>query len=346
MRGARQAGKPLLSQAMRAAIHALTSLASAALLLIAASPAAAATYIVNINNALDIGTAVSAQTGLTIFRINPATGGVSVLSGAGSRLTAGQVRAMVTISCQPGRGGDNCNGPIQISVGGLGTPSGRAKALENFTVSMITASLVGGVTGTDPITFTINGIGNNSSKTFFVGADFPLFGDDSGKPTGNGENSFFVNVLNEVGTPVASDTDKGRVRALRALTAAKTADLNFGRIGLPPSGNGTITLDATGNRSVTGAIAYPTPAPTSAAFTVTGEGGQTFSASVPPSIQLTGPGTITVTTTHNLPATPTLSGALGAAGTLTFGVGGSFVISPSTPTGAYTGTLMVSIDYN
>ena len=71
------------------------------------------------------------------------------------------------------------------------------------------------------LAFTIGPIGNNATKTFYVGADFPLFGDDSGQPTGPGENSFYVHVLTETGAPLTSDTDKGRVRALRALTAAR-----------------------------------------------------------------------------------------------------------------------------
>jgi hypothetical protein len=349
MRPARQ--PPTLAPATaRRAVRAL--LGGAAAVLCSAAPAAAATFIVNISNALDIGTAVAAPAGATVFRINPATGAVNVQSGAGYRLTTGQVRALVTISCQPGRPGpggpDNgCNEPAPIRVGGLATPIGRAGPLGSFTVSMLSATLMGGVTGADPITFTIAPVGNNGSRTFYVGADFPLLGDDSGRPTGNGENSFFVHVLNAVGAAVASDTDKGRVRALRALAAAKASDLGFGRIARPAAGSGTVSLDAaTGERVVTGGFAYPTPAPARAAFTVTGEGGQAFSASIPSTIQLAGPQAITVTTSNTLPATPSLSGALGAAGSLTFHVGGSFPISGAMPTGAYTGTLTVTIDYN
>jgi hypothetical protein len=37
---------------------------------------------------------------------------------------------------------------------------------------------------------------------------------------------------------------------------------------------------------------------------------------------------------------------LGAAGTYSFALGGSFTISSTTPTGSYSGVLTVSLDYN
>jgi hypothetical protein len=184
--------------------------------------------------------------------------------------------------------------------------------------------------------------------TFFVGADFPVAGDDSGLASGNGENSFYVYVVDANGLQTAGDTDKGKVKAFRALSIAKTADLNFGRIQIPPTGSSTITLNAgTGSRTVTGGgFAYPTPAPTTAAFTVSGEGGQQFSLSIPSTFNLTGPSTIPVSVTDTAPNSPSLSGGLGGAGTYSFTIGGSFTITNTTPTGAYSGTLTVSLDYN
>jgi hypothetical protein len=46
------------------------------------------------------------------------------------------------------------------------------------------------------------------------------------------------------------------------------------------------------------------------------------------------------------PAAPSLSGGLGAAGTYSFNLGGSFTVTSTTPTGAYSGVLTVSLDYN
>lgn len=314
------------------------------------APAAqAATYTVNVQTGLDIGTVVAASAGDTIFRINPSTGAVTVQSGDGRRLSGSSVRAMVSVTCRPGRGNDNAclENNVPIRVAAIGAITGRTKALTNFTAAMGTASLATPPAGTSPITFSLTPLGNDTARTFFIGADFGVSGDDSGKPSGVGENNFVVSVTDGNGATLASDTDKGRLTAFRALTAAKTADLGFGRIGRPTTGSSTVTLDTAGVRMVTGdAIAFPTPATTAAGFTVSGEGGQSFSGSIPATLQLNGPGTITVTLTHTLPGAPTLSGALGQAGSRTFNVGGSFTITSTTSTGAYSGVLTVSIDYN
>lgn len=156
---------------------------------------------------------------------------------------------------------------------------------------MGTATVTTLPTGSNPLAFGISPIGNNGSKTFFVGADFAVAGDCSGLPTGLGENSFFVSVLNANGLTLGSDTDQGRVHAFRALAIAKTADLNFGRIQVPTSGSSTVSLDAnTGARSITG--------------------------------------------------------SLGSAGAYTVMIGGAFTLSSTTPTGACSGMLTVSLDYN
>ena len=83
---------------------------------------------------------------------------------------------------------------------------------------------------------------------------------------------------------------------------------------------------------------------TRASYLVTGEGGQTFSISVPPTFQMTqAGGSITVTTNNNAAGTQVLSGALGSVGTFPFSVGGSFPLTSSTPLGVYTGTFVVSV---
>lgn len=322
--------------------------ALAALLMI--GQAQAATYTVNVGNPLDLGSVAAAPSGDTVFRINPATGAVTVVSGTGRRITSGSVRALVTVTCRPSRADDGkCqsdNVPIQVGV--IGQLTGRARALSNFTVAMGTAVQVGPSSGTTPLNFTIGPIGNNQSKTFFVGADFAVAGDDSGLASGPGENAFFAYALDPGGLVMGGDTDRGRVRAFRALAVAKTADLNFGRIQLPTSGQSTVTLNAsTGARTVSGTgFGFPTPTPTRAAFTINGEGGQVVSVSIPGAFNLTGPATLPVTVTHTAAAMPTLSGAVGAAGAYSFQVGGSLTLSPTTPTGSYSGTLTVSVDYN
>lgn len=317
---------------------------------LAAPGAWAADYTLNVADPLDLGSVASGASGDTVFRINPSSGTVTVQSGGGRRLSTSPVRSEARVICKPSRPDDDaCNTQnVSIRIGTIGPLIGRARALTNFTVVMGTATLAVPPTGTNPLSFQLTPIGNNSQKTFFVGADFPVAGDDSGLASGDGENSFYVYVVDANGLQTAGDTDKGKVKAFRALSVAKTADLNFGRIQVPPTGSSTITLNAsTGARTVTGGgFAYPTPAPTRAAFTVSGEGGQQFSLSIPSTFNLTGPSTLPVSVTDSAPSSPSLSGGLGGAGTYSFTIGGSFTITNTTPTGAYSGVLTVSLDYN
>ena len=295
------------------------TLSIAALLALPAAPAVAADYTLNINPGLDLQSVATAATGDTVFRINPATGAVTVQSGGGRRLSTSSARSQVNVTCKPTKAGDDlCNtANVRIQIGTIGALIGRARALTKFTVTLGTATLAVPPTGTNPISFELAPPGTAGGKTFFVGADFPVAGDDSGLPTGNGENSFYGHLVDATGVLLTGDTDKGKVKAFRALTVTKTADLSFGRIQIPPSGTSLVTLNAsTGARTVTGGgFGYPTPAPTRAAFTVTGEGGQQFSLNIPASLDLTGPGTLAVSVTNTATASPSLSGGLGAAGT-------------------------------
>lgn len=324
----------------------------AALAFAVGGPAAAATYSVNVQGPMDLGRVAAAPVGDTVFRMDASSGAVTVQNGGGRRLAAGPVRAQVTISCRPSREGDTdcATANIPMRAGVIGTLSGRARALTNFNVAPGTASLVGAPTGSNPVLFTLAPLGADTPRTFFIGADFPVAGDDAGLPTGAGQNNFYVYALDGAGAMLAGDSDRGRVTALRAVAVSKTADLSFGRLQRPTSGANTVTLDAaSGARTVSGAgdgIAYPTPAPTRAAFTVTGEGGQQVSVSIPSSLTLTGPGAIPVDVTTTAVAAPTLAGAAGAQGAYSFTVGGSLTLTPGTPTGDFAGVLTVSVDYN
>jgi len=315
-----------------------------------ASPAAAATYVINITEPLNLGQVATAASADTVFRADPASGSVTVQSGSGRRVTPGSVRSMVTVTCRPDRGVDPAcqNNNITIRVGPIGSVSGRARALSGFTVAMGTATLVGAPSGSNPLAFQIGPVGDNGSKTFYIGADFPVAGDDSGLSSGAGENMFYANVVSSGGVVLASDTDKGLLTAFRALAIAKTADLSFGRIQRPTSGTSAISLDAAGGARTVGGtgVGYATPAPVRAAFTISGEGGQQVSLSIPPTLNLTGPDTLEVTLSKTAPSAPVLSGALGQAGSYAFSVGGSFTLTPTTPTGAYSGVLTVTVDYN
>ncbi|WP_264588568.1 MULTISPECIES: DUF4402 domain-containing protein [unclassified Sphingobium] len=149
----------------------------------------------------------------------------------------------------------------------------------------------------------------------------------------------------------ASVSTTGTARIVQPISIAKTSDLAFGTIVKPSvAGTNTVTVDAsTGNRSLSGSgDAVAAGGTTSrAAYTVSGEGGQTFSISVPASFSMTGTpgGTITVTLTPSA-ATGTLSSSIGTAGTATFGVGGSFSLPNTQASGNYSGTFTATVAYN
>jgi hypothetical protein len=150
----------------------------------------------------------------------------------------------------------------------------------------------------------------------------------------------------------ASTTGSGSITVIRPLTITKNADLKFGTVVRPSTGSGTAVVSAAGVRSVTGGVVglASGDAPQASQFTVSGEGGQSISVTIPATFTMAnGSDSLTVTTSNNLVGSAgaqTLSNAMGAAGALAFNVGGSVPISSTTTTGAYTGTFTVSAAYN
>lgn len=165
-----------------------------------------------------------------------------------------------------------------------------------------------------------------------------------------------VAAFSALATPVlaqssATQSTTGSVTIVQSLQLAKNTDLAFGSVVRPTSGTNTVAIDAaSGARAMTGGGDAALAPSTSgrATYTVTGEGGQTFSISTPTSFDMQrqgGSDTVTVALAQSA-ATGTLNGALGATGTATFGVGGSFDVSSTTASGAYSGTFDVTVAYN
>lgn len=321
--------------------------AGACALLFALPAAAAPVYTVQVTTNVDLGTITSGATGDTVFRADPNSGNVTTVSGTGVRASSAPARATVTISCAASQAGD-CTKTVNVKLGSVGSPTGRARTLTHVLFAMGTATLAGSPGNPNSPNFTIAAIGPNASKTFFVGADFGVAGDDSGLLTGNAESDFFAFAAESPGTPTSGDIGRFTAKIIRGIAIAKTSDLVFGAVAKPASGNGSVSIDATtGARSTTGgALGMTSPTPTRAAFNVTGEGGQAFSITVPATFQMSGPQAMTVTTTNSASASPVLSGALGAQGTFAFGVGGSAPINASTLSGDYTGSFIVTVAYN
>jgi hypothetical protein len=197
----------------------------------------------------------------------------------------------------------------------------------------------------------MDGITNGGTATFWVGADFPIRGNDSAAATGAASSGFYVYVALSPNTPTAGSTSGLAVaRVLRPINVANATGLAFGTIVRPSAGAGSVSVNAaTGQRTIagTGSIGAGSPTPTRATYVVTGEGGQAFSLDVPQSFQMTGPGSpLTVHLTPTASGAQTLSSALGSAGSFSFGVGGSFSTAATTAIGAYQGSYTVTVQYN
>lgn len=144
-----------------------------------------------------------------------------------------------------------------------------------------------------------------------------------------------------------SETTTGSAQILRAVSMTKTSDLAFGGIVRPSAGSSTVAIDAdTGVRSIDGSGVLLSGSISRAGYSVAGEGGQTVSFSVSP-LSLTGPDGATPIEVALVAsdATAVLSGALGADGAATFQVGGSFAVTNTTVTGAYSGTFTATVAY-
>ncbi len=309
-------------------------------------PAKAQNYTVTSVSTVALGNVAAAASGTTTFTVNPATGAITK-SGNGAIIGAASGRSLVTVSCSGGSCGSN---NVAITVAATGTPTGRAGSLQNFTVSVAgaTASIVTGPGTGNPISFTIGPIPNNGNRTFYVGFDFPI---NSTGTTGSASSNFVVTAARPAGGGSSTATGSATANVFRAITISKTADMAFGKIVRPSTGSGTVSLTAAGVRTVTGTgtFALPSPSPTAAAFSVNGEGGQAITVSIPTSFpMISGANSLTVTTASTGGGVQTLNNSLGNGGTppTAITVGGSFPFSSTTPTGTYSGTISVTVQYN
>ncbi|WP_054120431.1 DUF4402 domain-containing protein [Novosphingobium sp. AAP93] len=151
------------------------------------------------------------------------------------------------------------------------------------------------------------------------------------------------------GTESASATVTSSATLLRPVALSSSANLAFGRIVLPSSGTGSVTIGTSADTVAAsgGAVALAGGSPSRAAFSVSGEGGQAVTVTVPATVTMSGPSssTMAVTLTSSVSGSTNLSGSLGAAGSATFYVGGSFAPTATTTTGAYSGTFTVTVAY-
>jgi hypothetical protein len=139
----------------------------------------------------------------------------------------------------------------------------------------------------------------------------------------------------------SSATTTGTTTIIQPVTISQNNALAFGTIVRPTSGSSTIAI-GTGSDTVsaTGSALVLRGTTSRARYTVSGEGGETVSVTMPATFNLN------LTGARNPGGNLTLSNALGSTGTASLDIGGSFSISDTTPTGAYSGTFTVSVAYN
>lgn len=150
----------------------------------------------------------------------------------------------------------------------------------------------------------------------------------------------------------ASATAAGSATVVQPITLVKNTDLAFGSLVRPSIGSNTVTIDpTTGARTLSGAgDASLTANQTSslASYSVAGEGGATFSVTVPTSFSMTRTGgseTLPVSLSASA-VSGALSGSIGSSGSANFSIGGSLPLSSATVAGDYTGTFDVTVGYN
>lgn len=319
--------------------------------MLAAAPAFAQVYSATITSA-DLGKIVDAPSSSTTFTFAASSGSVSQ-SGSATRVSTGTARAEVDFGCTGS--GSACNSSIDVKIQSSGAYTGKASAIGTFTVSVLSNGTIGTVTGTDPITFTITSVNKNNLPKIYVGATVTINGNSQSGTNGTSTAGFTVLAAKTGTTPATITGGSGSVTAVVdrpiAFTSTSTT-LEFGTIYRPRSGTSTIKLDpnlASNPITITGtgdATALPTPTPARVAYSIQGEGGQTFSITLSALSMTSGANTLPVTLLTSTPVPTTLSNAVGSLGTATFYVGGQFDLTPSTPSGTYSGSYNVTVQYN
>lgn len=288
-----------------------------------------------------LGEIAAASSGVTTFSFDPSSGVVSRISGSGVRVATTTARIQVQLTC-PGKG---CANNVNISAAPTGSLGGRAEALTNITfaagsgVTMVSQSIGSAV-------IKVGG----SSGIFYIGADYPIDGDNASGSTGTASSPFSVTATDSKNKWTVTNASTATALVYRSMNLTQGSTLNFGRIVRPSTGSAIISLDAsTGAITATPAVALSTPAPTRATYTITAEGGSSVTINVSPTtFTLSGPSSssLPVTLSSTSSGSVAMGGTLGTGVTYSFGVGGSMTISSATANGGYSGSFGVTVNYN
>lgn len=126
------------------------------------------------------------------------------------------------------------------------------------------------------------------------------------------------------------------------LQVANTAPLYFGTIAPSTTASDTVIVAHGGGKTCGSNLTCLTNDHTAAAFTVTGEADQSYTITLPSSVDITNGsgGTMTVNGFGGSKASGTLT-----AGTDSFTVGGTLTVAANQASGEYNGTFAVTVEY-
>ena len=147
----------------------------------------------------------------------------------------------------------------------------------------------------------------------------------------------------------ANDTAAATATVITPIAITKSRDLVFGKFA--PGAGGSITISTSGAPTVSGVIRSTTVTPTSAKFDVTGDDTATYSITHSGTTVLTsGEDTMALAKYSDLTGAGAVSGnvtsgTLGASGQSVY-VGGTLTVGAAQAAGAYTGTVIVTVEYN
>lgn len=143
---------------------------------------------------------------------------------------------------------------------------------------------------------------------------------------------------------VASESADVSVTIVSGITFSCPSSLEFGSI-ISSNESGTVTISSGGMRNSTGGTELAGGTYSAASFSVTGESGYAYSVtlSANETVQVSNEGTNSMTLTDFIcsNSSPTIQ----SDGTSSFNVGATLEVPPNSPSGTYTGTFTVTVQY-
>ena len=166
---------------------------------------------------------------------------------------------------------------------------------------------------------------------------------------------FSINVMAQTSATVSATAAGAKL--VVPMTLTQISPLHFGTINVLTGAGGTVTLPSNSTeREFVNGVAASTVAPlaTNARYTVAGTRSTTYALTLPSTITVTrtGAGTMTVSTLlarfTNSGGADAVVSTLDADGVDAFTVGGTLTVpvTANAPSGVYSGTFAVTVDYN